>query len=111
MFLLFSIDIDECAGNSSVCDLNAKCNNTIGSYECHCLPGFTGNGSLCQGKNAGIIEGNFLLFCVDIDECAGNSSLCNPNAECYNIIGSYICYCHSGYERSNTTDCTGKFSF
>ena len=47
---MLPVDIDECADNLSVCYLNAECNKTIGSYECHCLPGFTGNGYLCQGK-------------------------------------------------------------
>lgn len=33
------VDVDECQGASGPCD--QKCNNTVGSYECSCAPGFT----------------------------------------------------------------------
>ena len=31
------------------CDVNARCNNTIGSYVCDCNTGFIGNGTYCKG--------------------------------------------------------------
>ena len=46
------LDIDECdflQTKKLVCDINAKCTNLIGSYICNCLPGYYGNGIICQG--------------------------------------------------------------
>ena len=41
-------DIDECAEQSDQCDeAHADCSNTIGSYECECNVGFTGDGRHC----------------------------------------------------------------
>lgn len=40
-------DIDECAITS--CGLNAKCTNTIGSFQCSCAPGYVGIAPLCLG--------------------------------------------------------------
>ena len=35
-----------------MCDENAKCVNKIGSYECLCESGYTGNGESCYGNQA-----------------------------------------------------------
>ena len=43
------LDENECAMEST-CHFNAACNNTIGSYKCTCNKGFTGNGTICEGK-------------------------------------------------------------
>ena len=45
-----SIDIDECAKPSGVCDVNAVCKNTQGGYNCTCKHGYTGDGHDCEGK-------------------------------------------------------------
>ncbi len=42
-------DIDECLYQQ--CDVNAVCNNTLGSFSCACSKGFTGNGMNCTGEN------------------------------------------------------------
>lgn len=44
------IDINECSDNSDNCDVDAHCNNTVGSYNCTCNPGYIGNGTTCTGK-------------------------------------------------------------
>ena len=44
----FPVDIDECAEGAHVCDSNAICNNTIGSHNCTCTVGYSGNGSSCS---------------------------------------------------------------
>ena len=56
------IDIDECKGNHS-CHENANCTNTIGSHECNCQPGYTGNGQNCTGE----LDRFYLKRCL---ECA-----------------------------------------
>ena len=35
-----SSDIDECTSGNDTCHINATCINTVGSYDCECLPGF-----------------------------------------------------------------------
>ena len=42
--------MDECSAFVSVCDANADCKNTFGSYRCSCKTGFTGDGKTCNGK-------------------------------------------------------------
>ena len=44
------LDIDECGASSPVCDINANCSNTRGSYICTCRAGYTGDGKTCQGR-------------------------------------------------------------
>ena len=47
-FLFAFIDIDECSAIPSVCDVNANCQNKVGSYLCTCKPGFVGDGKTCS---------------------------------------------------------------
>ena len=43
-------DIDECADSTlNNCNDNANCTDTIGSYECTCSLGYSGDGFLCDG--------------------------------------------------------------
>ena len=47
VFLL--LDINECDLN--VCHEDANCTNTIGSFECQCRPGYSGDGIMtCSGE-------------------------------------------------------------
>ena len=48
--LLCVIDINECADSTPDCDVNAVCNNILGSYKCMCEDGFHGNGTNCTGN-------------------------------------------------------------
>ena len=48
--LCLVLDLDECATNSHICDVNAVCQNTAGSHTCSCKAGYTGNGKTCHGK-------------------------------------------------------------
>ena len=47
--ILFT-DIDECVSGTDDCDVNAECNNTVGSFTCICYAGFTGDGQNCTSK-------------------------------------------------------------
>ena len=49
-YILYSLDADECSQESTnQCHLNANCTNTVGSYNCKCIAGFTGDGRDCSG--------------------------------------------------------------
>ncbi|XP_067114081.1 fibrillin-2-like [Osmerus mordax] len=73
-------DIDECKVIPDACK-NGRCINTMGSYRCHCQPGY-----------ASTITGT---ACVDLDECAMSPKPCN--FICKNTEGSYACSCPRGY--------------
>ena len=50
--LASSSDVDECLSDVlNICDdpSRANCTNTIGSFECFCKEGFSGNGTNCTG--------------------------------------------------------------
>ena len=44
------LDVDECNSGLDNCNTNAKCTNTIGSFDCHCKDGFVGDGKNCTSK-------------------------------------------------------------
>ena len=43
-------DNDECVEGTDLCDSYADCTNTIGSHNCTCIVGYSGNGYTC-GKH------------------------------------------------------------
>lgn len=48
------------------------------------------------------------LLCTDTDEC----SIGNPcgNGTCTNVIGSFECNCHEGFEPGPMMNCEGNLS-
>ena len=51
-------DEDECgSADSNICDADANCTNTDGSYICACHDGFSGDGETCNG---------FPFLCYDL---------------------------------------------
>ena len=48
----FTSDINECARETDSCDVNADCNDTVGSYECSCHAGYDGNGFNCTSNTS-----------------------------------------------------------
>ena len=96
----FFSDVDECADGNDSCHSNASCSNVIGSYNCDCFPGFTGDGFSCSSKYSSTVQlhtlGTFPL--LDINECADmNGNNCSVYANCTDTIGSYDCTCSAGY--------------
>uniref|UniRef100_A0A3Q2GH42 Hemicentin-1 n=1 Tax=Cyprinodon variegatus TaxID=28743 RepID=A0A3Q2GH42_CYPVA len=80
-------DIDECSQGSHMCHYNQQCVNTVGTYRCQarCGPGFKPS-----------ITGT---SCEDVDECQ-ESAISPCHHKCLNILGSYRCICHPGYQLS-----------
>uniref|UniRef100_A0A3Q2GUI8 EGF-like module receptor 1 n=1 Tax=Equus caballus TaxID=9796 RepID=A0A3Q2GUI8_HORSE len=76
-------DINECL-SSGVCPEHSECTNSLGSYRCTCLPGFSSRNSICE----------------DVDECADPRS-CPEHATCHNSLGSYSCVCNQGFVSSS----------
>ncbi|CAI5446030.1 unnamed protein product [Caenorhabditis angaria] len=75
-------DKNECLEHP--CHLMAQCQNTLGSYECRCLPGYSGDGHQC----------------IDIDECSEkekSSHRCPENSNCINLPGTFYCNCTQGF--------------
>ena len=81
-----SLDIDECSSGIDVCHLNANCINAVGSHNCTCKEGFTGDGHTCLGTASfsTVMNPKFRLKCfffslhvtcsTDIVECSSNGS-------------------------------------
>ena len=59
-------DVDECAINNGGCD--HYCNNTMGSFECNCMTGFSlaVDGSSCTGE---ITNTNLLVTTYGSSKC------------------------------------------
>ena len=47
-FSFVIVDIDECSYGIHICDVNAYCTNTFGSYSCFCRAGFRSLIGLCS---------------------------------------------------------------
>ena len=50
LFKDFPLDVDECESIAVICDTNADCFNSAGSYQCRCRLGHQGNESNCSWK-------------------------------------------------------------
>ncbi|KAJ0180839.1 hypothetical protein K1T71_002924 [Dendrolimus kikuchii] len=113
------LDIDECALHPKICN-NGVCINFVGSYQCYCKPGYTGdsceqdideclsspckNGGTCQN-----LENNYECTCmegfegkdcsINIDECL--ASPCAAGATCVDGVASYSCLCQEGLTGPN----------
>ena len=62
IFCCYVLDVDECSTNADICHANSTCNNTIGSFMCHCNTGFISNGTYCQGRYFSIATNMWPLF-------------------------------------------------
>lgn len=61
-------DLNECAAESlNSCDdpRRALCNNTIGSYECECRDGYSGDGETCTGMDEDALSSHLLREYVE----------------------------------------------
>uniref|UniRef100_A0A096LZI3 Latent-transforming growth factor beta-binding protein 2 n=1 Tax=Poecilia formosa TaxID=48698 RepID=A0A096LZI3_POEFO len=76
-------DIDEC-NNETICGSHGFCENTAGSFRCHCDQGYTN-------------PPGDITRCVDLNECEMSSALCGE-ALCENVDGSFLCICPNDNE-------------
>lgn len=113
--LSYFLDINECALELDECADNAACNDTDGSYECNCNPGFVGDGFTCTSMLilpmyiCHFMYQNCCCF-SDIDECSTIDSPCHTNATCTDIVGSFVCQCVQGFSGNGIT-CEGSRDF
>ncbi|XP_076846251.1 nephronectin-like [Brachyhypopomus gauderio] len=113
-------DVNECGLKPRPCP--DRCMNTLGSYKCYCLHGYTTmrdgtckNARTCAMTNCqygcAVMKGEVMCqcpspglrlapdrrTCVDIDECVTGQARCPRLRECVNTFGSYICRCYKGF--------------
>lgn len=108
-------DINECNTAGHRCHINARCVNSLGSYDCVCKVGYKGDGFVCNStciddrncKDNAICNMDIQMCecedgydgpsenCTDIDECASGHN-CHKDAICTNLPGSYNCSCKPG---------------
>ena len=43
-------DLNECENSEHNCHQLGICTNNFGSFSCHCMRGYTGNGTWCEGE-------------------------------------------------------------
>lgn len=58
LLFLVLIDIDECTAGSHNCHSSATCNNTVGSFNCTCNNGYSGDGTSCIGTEVPLTFNN-----------------------------------------------------
>lgn len=92
------VDIDECRG-SHICHEHAECINRIGGYDCHCMPGYEGNGFECEESSdrSDHLHARPPRPPYFVPTRCGD---CNENAHCQNDV----CVCNSGFQ-GNGHDC------
>lgn len=101
-------DVDECSGHIP-CTSRGTCINTIGSYRCGCLPGWTGEHCLHKDGSVSVpqcMPGYKGENCTDdVDECKELSvPPCAPKGDCLNLNGSYRCTCYPGWNGKNCSN-------
>ena len=66
IYWVYSSDIDECNAANNSCHENAWCNNTQGSFNCSCKPGYEGDGYNCTGKILWVFSNPFNTICLSL---------------------------------------------
>ena len=79
-------DVNECEEGLDNCDPSADCINTVGSFECRCHEGFSGDGRECV-----------VLQPPRVNECETGEHDCSPLAACVDLDNGFECDCLPGY--------------
>ena len=119
------VDVDECDEDLHDCDANARCENTPGSFECHCEDGYEGDGQQCTSlcpsdcsddSTCQSVGGELLCVCndgyqgdgttcTDLNECSQGLHDCVSPAVCVNEPGGFSCVCPGALELQGTNTC------
>ncbi len=113
------VDINECNAGTDRCDENALCFNEMGTYQCRCKVGYSGDGFTCQSMFSSfkiIISYNIVFQChINSEETACSRVRCAAHSRCYETpAGDPECRCLPGYQdvdnqcrplSSTQTDC------
>ena len=77
----FCVDIYECTVGENRCHDNAVCSNLLGSYDCTCESGFTGDGFSCVGELAILRHKHYIaiFYHRSTERC-----VCNFTVKCVN---------------------------
>ena len=90
-FLTLISDIDECAVNNGNCSPFANCTNILGSYNCTCMTGFSGDGFNCTGE----LWCSYLFICCNLLSISDTSTIPCGRPICYGlkvIVTFYDCF-------------------
>ena len=119
------VDISHCVAECAVveCPINSRCVVEGGQTSCRCKEGFQrtqsggciGECLLTQYYSSRVFD-SFCAIIIDIDECKlgvqENGHNCPINSTCNNTIGSFDCYCDSGFDmailQGGLRRCEGK---
>lgn len=84
------VNVDECALQLDTCssEVMRVCVDTVGAYRCDCAPGYA------EDETG---------TCANINECAGELLVCDPNATCVDEPGTYACICDEGFRGDGVT--------
>ena len=98
MLFFILIDINECVvGEHNCSGTHGACSDVVGgrdSFQCSCLPGYSGNG---------------VDTCENVNECALGLDTCDDTStDCVDTDGSFTCTCKDGFANGETGSCTSK---
>ncbi|XP_033710082.1 adhesion G protein-coupled receptor E5 isoform X2 [Tursiops truncatus] len=82
-------DVNECTSGRNPCHNSSHCFNLVGTYKCHCRPGWKPVPGAPSSPNNTV--------CEDMDECSSGQHQCHNSTICVNNVGSYTCRCRQGW--------------
>ena len=68
------VDVDECLLGLDQCSKNAACENTSGSYRCHCHAGYLGHGKVCTPQPIHLLRIDHRFYTKDTMSCVSGSA-------------------------------------
>nr|XP_054764191.1 uncharacterized protein LOC129270881 isoform X1 [Lytechinus pictus] len=78
----------------SPCPTVSTCNGGINTFSCSCDAGYT--------TDVTVTSDTTTYTCVNINECNASPPVCDSNARCNDLSGSYLCTCMEGFSGNGT---------